>query len=102
LHVQGRCAGFLRTSEPARVQIAGFLCTAQDQPVVRATIACALDNFTLLTAGGDAKLAGLFARAEVNRKFCGRRDQLLAATPKRRMATAHKPIVTLRGQIAGN
>ncbi|MGE3149229.1 MAG: hypothetical protein AB7K04_09195, partial [Pseudorhodoplanes sp.] len=57
LHVQGRCAGFLRTSEPARVQIAGFLCTAQDQPVVRATIACARDTFTLLTAGGVAQLA---------------------------------------------
>ena len=37
----------------------------------------------MLSAGGDNKLAGLFANAEIKRTFCGQRSPILAATPER-------------------
>ena len=53
------------------MQIAGWYCSPGEEVVDRATLACALDRLTILSAGGDAKLAGLFARAEIKRTFCG-------------------------------
>jgi hypothetical protein len=50
--------------------------------VDRATLSCALDRLTMLSAGGDADLAALFAHAEVKRTFCGQRSPILAATPE--------------------
>ncbi len=97
----GRCAGFVRTYDTPRLQIAGFYCVAQDFQIDRAQIACALDRFTLLAAGSDPKVGALFARAELKRTFCGQRNPLLAATPKRPVPQ-HPPAVKLRGRIAGN
>jgi hypothetical protein len=51
--------------------------------VDRSSIACALDHLTLLSAGSDPDIAKLFAHAEQKRHFCGQRDPLLYATPKR-------------------
>ena len=47
----------------------------------------------LLAAGGDPKLAALFARAELKRSFCGQNSVFLAATPKRNdwIEAAHDP-----------
>jgi hypothetical protein len=56
--------------------------------VDRSTLVCALDRLTMLSAGGDAKLAQLFARAEIKRTFCGQRSPILAATPERKVAVA--------------
>jgi hypothetical protein len=99
--VDGRCAGFLRTYDTPRLQIVGFVCSTNDVPIDREQIACALDRFTLLSSSSDPKVAGLFARAEVNREFCRQRSQLLAATPKRAVPTT-PPAVKLRGRIAAN
>ena len=51
-----------------------------DEIVDRAALACVLDRLTMLSAGGDSSLDAMFARAEIKRTFCGRRDPILAAT----------------------
>jgi hypothetical protein len=77
-----RCLGFVRAfSEPA-LQIAGWHCDAAPTAAIRTTIACALDQLTLLSAGGDARLAGLFARADQKRTFCGDKRPSLSVAPK--------------------
>ncbi|HTZ02596.1 MAG TPA: hypothetical protein VMC05_09710 [Xanthobacteraceae bacterium] len=78
-----RCLGFARPFNDPPLQIAGWYCSAGPQPVDRATLGCALDRLTMLSAGGDAKLADLFAHAELKRTFCGERNPILAATPER-------------------
>ncbi len=78
-----RCLGFARPFDDPAMQIAGWYCSPGDATVDRATLACALDRLTILSAGGDATLAGLFARAELKRTFCGQRNPILAATPER-------------------
>ena len=80
---QRRCLGFAKAFDTPVMQVAGWYCNAKDQPVDRATVACMLDRLTMLSAGGDAALAGLFARAEIRRTFCGARNPILAATPER-------------------
>ncbi|HEX4042766.1 MAG TPA: hypothetical protein VHY10_13775 [Xanthobacteraceae bacterium] len=84
--LQRRCLGFARPFDDPSLQISGWYCGAGEQPVDRATLACALDRLTILSAGGDAEVAGLFARAELKRTFCGERNPILAATPERNVA----------------
>jgi hypothetical protein len=105
-----RCLGFARSFDEPVMQIAGWYCSPGDEVVDRATLACTLDRLTSLSAGGDAKLAGLFARAEVKRTFCGQRSPILAATPERdkpvaiprsiKPRSATLPSVGLRGRIS--
>ncbi len=83
-----RCLGFARPFDEPVMQIAGWYCSAGEEVVDRATLACALDRLTMLSAGGDAKLAGLFARAEIKRTFCGQRSPILAATPEHEVQVA--------------
>ncbi len=83
-----RCLGFAKAFDEPSMQISGWYCSAGEEVVDRATLTCALDRLTMLSAGGDAKLAGLFARAEVKRTFCGQRSPILAATPERNVALA--------------
>lgn len=86
-----RCLGFVHPFDVPDMQIAGWYCSAADEVVDRATLACMLDRLSILSAGGDPKLDGLFARAELKRNFCGQRNPILAATPER-----EKPIVALQ------
>jgi hypothetical protein len=105
-----RCLGFARAFDAPVMQIAGWYCSPGNEVVDRATLACALDRLTSLSAGGDDKLAGLFARAEVERTFCGQRSPILAATPERdkpvaiarriKPRSATLPSVGLRGRIS--
>jgi hypothetical protein len=80
---QRRCLGFARPFEDPPLQIAGWYCGADERPVDRATLACALDRLTMLSSGGDPKVGALFARAELKRTFCGEHNPILAATPER-------------------
>ncbi len=75
------CLGFVRTYDDPRLQMSGWFCRG-GEPIQRSTLACALDRFTLLSAGSEPKVAALFAQAELHRSFCGQRDPILAATPK--------------------
>lgn len=81
--LQRRCLGFARPFNDPSLQISGWYCSAGEQAVTHATLACALDRLTILSAGGDTKVASLFARAELKRTFCGERNPILAATPER-------------------
>jgi len=78
-----RCLGFAQPFEEPAMQISGWYCSPHQEVVDRATLACLLDRLTILSAGGDSRLDALFARAEIDRNFCGRRDPILAATPER-------------------
>jgi hypothetical protein len=84
--LQRRCLGFARPFDDPSLQISGWYCGFGEKPVDRATIGCALDRLTVLSAGGDTKVATLFARAELKRTFCGERNPILAATPERNVA----------------
>jgi hypothetical protein len=94
-----RCLGFARPFDQPAMQIAGWYCSAGDEVVDRTTLACLLDRLTILSAGGDGDLAGLFARAEIKRTFCGQRNPILAATPERDVAVAIPRGVKLRGHL---
>ena len=79
------------------MQIAGWYCSSGEEVVDRATLACALDRLTILSAGGDAGSPRLFARAEVKRTFCGQRSPILAATPEHGDKISAVPGLKLRG-----
>jgi hypothetical protein len=83
---QRRCLGFAQPFDQPPMQISGWYCSPGEEAVDRATLACALDRLTILSAGGDSDLAGLFANAEIKRTFCGARNPILAATPEREVA----------------
>lgn len=95
------CIGFLRNFNGPRVQIGGLSCNMK-LLVDRSAVSCALDRLVLMSAGSDPDIARLFARAELKRNFCGMRDHLLYATPKRPGDVAHatEPKPRLRGRIA--
>jgi hypothetical protein len=93
---QRRCLGFAKAFDAPAMQVAGWYCSAGEDAVDRATLACALDRLTMLSAGGDAKLAALFARAELKRSFCGARNPILAATPEREVAVPIPRSIKLR------
>jgi hypothetical protein len=77
------CLGFVRIFDEPRLQISGWYCNAGPEIVDRGVLACALDRLTLEAAGGEPKVAELFARAETRRTFCGKKSPLIAATPRR-------------------
>jgi hypothetical protein len=76
------CLGFVRDFDDPRLQLSGRFCQGGADFIDRSTLACALDRLTLLAAGSEPKVGALFARAELNRSFCGQRDPILAPTPK--------------------
>ena len=76
------CLGFVRDYEDPRLQLSGWFCQGGGDFVERSTLACALDRLTLLAAGSEPKVGALFARAELNRSYCGQRDPILASTPR--------------------
>jgi len=98
-----RCLGFARPFAEPAMQIDGWYCSAGDEVVNRAALSCLLDRLTIISAGGDVALAGVFARAEIKRTFCGQRNPILAATPERAAQVAIprsvKPGVKLRGRL---
>jgi hypothetical protein len=94
----GHCVGFVRTFDEPRMQISGLSCNS-DALVDRAAIACAIDRLTLMSAGSDPDIAKLFAQAELKRNFCGQRDPILHATPRRSIEPVKPLARTLRGRL---
>lgn len=78
------CLGFARGFYDPMLQIFGWFCQPGTEAVSPDTLACALDRFTLLSAGSEPKVGELFAQAELHRNYCGQRNPLLAPTPKHR------------------
>jgi hypothetical protein len=64
------CLGFVKPIDQPQLRISGFSCQGDAVPIRRAAIGCMLNRLTLLTAGNDARLAELFARAELKRTDC--------------------------------
>ena len=64
------CLRFYRHVDEPKFRLSGWSCLGEDVPARRAAIGCTLNRLILLTAGNDAKLAELFARAEVRRSDC--------------------------------
>ncbi len=93
-----QCLRFMRSFDDPRLVISGWYCNAGLEIVDRGIVACALDRLTLMVAGGEPKVAALFAHAELKRSFCGTRSVIVAAIPKRAdwIETAHDP--RLRGR----
>jgi hypothetical protein len=94
-----RCLGFARPLREPAMQIAGWYCSAGREVVDRTAVACLLDRLTLVN--GDAKLAEMFARAEVKRTFCGQRNPILAATPEREERIAPQQAAKLKAALRG-
>ena len=91
--VSRRCLAFVRSYDDPRLQLSGWFCRG-GQAVEPSTLSCALDRLALLSAGNDPKVGMLFAKAELNRSYCGERDPLIAATPKYKLlwkALAERP-----------
>jgi hypothetical protein len=80
------CLGFVRAYEEPLLQLSGWFCQGTKfgggDFIERSTLACALERFTLLSAGSEPKVGALFAQAELRRTFCGQRDPILTPTPK--------------------
>ena len=93
----GHCIGFVRAFDAPRVQIAGLSCSMKSI-VSRNAVVCALDRLTLLSAGSDPDIGKLFADAELRRTFCGQRETLMSATPKREYTVTQTPL-RLRGRL---
>ncbi|HVY59992.1 MAG TPA: hypothetical protein VHA77_19220 [Xanthobacteraceae bacterium] len=68
------CLGFARTFEAPRLRISGVYCERGAPNMARTVLACALDRLTLVSAGADATLSSLFARAELKRTSCALED----------------------------
>ena len=74
-----RCLGFAHSLDAANLRISGWSCQGEGLPARRAAVACMLDRLTLLTAGGEPRLAELFAHAELKRTGCATASALSAA-----------------------
>lgn len=75
------CVAFEHAFEEPRLQMFGWFCQGGAEFLSRSMLACALDRFSLLSAGSEPKITALFAEAELHRSFCGRRSPLMAPTP---------------------
>ncbi|MET0905065.1 MAG: hypothetical protein ABWY10_03240 [Tardiphaga sp.] len=73
-----RCLGFARTLDAANLRLSGFSCQGEGPSARRAAVACMLDRLVLLTAGGERRLAELFAHAELKRTGCATGSALSA------------------------
>ncbi len=94
------CLGFARPFDEPHLQIAGWYCMSGPELIERNLVACALDRLTLVAAGSDAKVAEMFARAELKRRFCGQRSPLLASTPNHGPGPGFAPKIKLRGSLS--
>jgi len=64
------CLGFIKQFNEPELQMSGWSCQGDTVPARRAAIGCMLNRLVLLAAGNDAKLAELFAHAELRRGDC--------------------------------
>lgn len=64
------CTGFLKMVDQPSLRISGYVCQGETLPARGAAIACMLNRLSLVAAGNDARLAELFARADLKRADC--------------------------------
>jgi hypothetical protein len=96
------CVSIAGAWDDPRFGMVAWLCNAGPEMVPYGQLACLVDRLTLMSAGGDDKLASFFAKAELKRNFCGANGPIIAATPKRLEDwISQKASPPLRGRIAG-
>jgi hypothetical protein len=66
----GACLGFMRAVDQPGLRISGYVCQGETVAARGAAISCMLNRLSLIAAGNDARLAELFARAELKRADC--------------------------------
>jgi hypothetical protein len=77
------CLAAVGAWDDPRLGIALWWCNPGPAMVAHGRLACLVDRLVLMSAGGDDRLAAFFARAELNRDFCGSAGPLLSAMRKR-------------------
>jgi len=96
------CIAVAKAWDDPRFGLVAWLCNAGPEMVPHGQLACLVDRLTLMSAGGDDRLASFFATVELKRNFCGVAGPILAATPKRPDDwISQKTAPPLRGRIAG-
>jgi hypothetical protein len=96
------CVAVAGAWDDPRFGLVAWLCNAGPEIVPHGQLACLVDRLTMMSAGGDGKLASFFAKAELKRNFCGAAGPILAATPRRPDDwISQKAAPPLRGRIAG-
>ena len=96
------CAAIAGAWSDPRLGLVAWLCNAGPEMVSHGQLACLVDRLTMMSAGGDDRLASFFAKAELKRNFCGVAGPILAATPRRPDDwISQKAIPPLRGRITG-
>jgi hypothetical protein len=64
------CLGFIKSVDQPALRMSGYVCQGETAAARSAAITCMLNRLSLIAAGNDAKLAELFARAELKRADC--------------------------------
>jgi hypothetical protein len=96
------CVAVAGAWDDPRFGLVAWWCNAGPEMVPHGQLACLVDRLTLMSAGGDDRLASFFAKAELKRNFCGEAGPIVAATPKRIDDwISQKAAPQLRGRIAG-
>jgi hypothetical protein len=96
------CVAVAGAWDDPRFGLVAWWCNTGPEIVPHGQLACLVDRLTMMSAGGDDRLASFFAKAELKRNFCGVAVPILAATPKRPDDwISQKTAPQLRGRIAG-
>jgi hypothetical protein len=77
------CLAVAGTWNDPRLDLVAWWCNPGRAIVARDQLACLLDRLSLISAGGDERLAQFFAKAELKRSFCGSARPLLGPSLKR-------------------
>ena len=64
------CLGFLKAVDQPILRLSGYVCQGETAAARSAAVSCLLNRLSLVAAGNDAKLAELFARADLKRADC--------------------------------
>lgn len=96
------CVAVANAWSEAHLGLVAWWCNSGPELVAHGKLACVLDRLSLMSAGGDQKLADFFARAELRRGHCGTQNALVGPTFKHSTDwLSAKPDPKLRGRVAG-
>lgn len=65
-----QCVAFLKSFAEPQLRFSGLFCSGDTGASVRSQIVCVVNRLNLLSAGGDPRLADLFAKAELKGREC--------------------------------
>jgi hypothetical protein len=96
------CVAVANAWQNAHLGLVAWWCNGGPELVSHGALACVLDRLSLMSAGGDERLADFFARAELKRGHCGTQNALVSPTLKHSSDwMSAKPDPKLRGRVAG-